>query len=352
MNAVSTPDTDLAAEPALPTVDEAVDVATAILHNVGAPLSSAQLVARSLVQAEQLGHASHGLIRVLEYRDSVAAGQIVADAEPVIASRNGSVAVVDGQWGWGHLAANLAARVAGDLALEAGAGFVAVRNCNHSGRLGEWVEQMAERNLVGIGLLSCGPAVAPLGGLERVLGTNPLAIAVPTGDRPVVLDFATAGVAEGKVRVAAQAGKQVPPGVLQTPDGQPTTDPEQFYAGGSILPFGAHKGYALSVMIQLLGEAFTGGGRPDSTRTLMSNGLVLIALSPEPARPLPEFLAFVDECRARITSSRLASPDRPVLVPGDVEAAIAAGQPDGRLTVAAKLWSELGKIRRAGRSAS
>jgi uncharacterized oxidoreductase len=345
---VSPPDTSVAA----PGLEEAVDVAAAILHDAGAPASAARLVARSLVQAEQMGHASHGLVRVLEYRDSVADGQILAGEVPVVASRSGSVAVVDGQWGWGHLAADLAARLAGDLALETGAGFVSVRNCNHSGRLGEWVENLAARNLIGIGLLSCGPAVAPLGGIERVLGTNPLAIAVPTGDRPVVLDFATAGVAEGKVRVAARARKQVPPGVLQTADGLPTTDPDDFYAGGSILPFGLHKGYALSVMIQLLGEALTGGGRPESQRTLMSNGLVLIALSPDPARPLPEFLGFIDECRERITSSRRASPDRPVLLPGDVEAQTAAAQPDGHLNVAAQLWDELLRIRAAGRSAS
>jgi uncharacterized oxidoreductase len=348
VSAVSAPDTHVCA----PSLDEAVEVAATILQDAGAPEQAARLVAGSLVQAEQMGHASHGLVRVLEYRESVAAGQIAPSEQPVVASRTGSVAVVDGRWGWGHLAAELAARVAGDLALDTGAGFVGVRNCNHSGRLGEWVEHLAARNLIGIGLLSCGPAVAPLGGLERVLGTNPLAIAVPTGDRPVVLDFATAGVAEGKVRVAARAGKQVPPGVLQTADGQPTTDPNEFYAGGSILPFGAHKGYALSVMIQLLGEALTGGGRPESPRTVMSNGLVLIALSPDPARPLPEFLALIDECRERITSSRPTSPERPVLLPGDVEAHTAAAQPSGRVNVAGRLWDELLRIRAAGRSAS
>jgi LDH2 family malate/lactate/ureidoglycolate dehydrogenase len=105
-------------------------------------------------------------------------------------------------------------------------------------------------------------------------------------------------------------------------------------------------------MIQLLGEALTGGGRPESTRTLMSNGLVLIALAPDPARPVPEFLALVDECRARITASRPVAPGQPVLLPGDVEARTAAAQPPGHLNVAAELWDELLRIRAAGRSAS
>jgi uncharacterized oxidoreductase len=331
-------------------ITDAQDLAAAILMQCGAPDAAAQLVARSLVQAEQMGHASHGLVRVLEYRDSVASGQIRPTEEPDVVSCTGSVGVVDGRWGWGHVAADMAARFAAEIGEDTGAGFVAVRNCNHSGRLGEWVEYLATRNLIGIGFLSCGPAVAPLGGIDRVLGTNPIAIAVPTGDRPVVLDFATAGVAEGKVRVAARAGREVPPGVLQTVDGEPTTDPNAFYAGGSILPFGAHKGYALSAVIQLLGEALTGGGRPESPRTLMSNGLVLLALSPEPARQRTEFLELVDECRARITSSRPADPAVPVLMPGDVEMRHAAAQPAGQVAVSAELWDELLGVRQDGRS--
>ncbi|MDQ1525554.1 MAG: hypothetical protein QOG18_167, partial [Microbacteriaceae bacterium] len=280
--------------------------------------------------------------------DSVAAGQIDAAEQPTVVSRTGSVAVVDGRWGWGHLAGELAARTAADIAEDSGVGFVAVRNCNHSGRLGEWVENIAARNLVGIGFLSCGPAVAPLGGLDRVLGTNPLAIAVPTGGRPVVLDFATAGVAEGKVRVAARAGRRIPEGLVQTADGEPTTDPNAFYAGGSILPFGAHKGYGLSVVIQLLGEALTGGGDPQTPRTVMSNGLVLLALSPDPVRQQAQFLHLVDECRARITSSRPVNVDSSILMPGDIEAHHVAAQRTGHVEVAAELWNELLRRRERG----
>lgn len=339
-----------ATEAVYPSLDEARALAAELLESAGAPASAAQVIAHSLVLAERLGHASHGLMRTLEYLDAVAAGQVRPAETPVVSSRAGSTAVVDGRWGWGHLAAELAARIAAEIARDTGVGLVTVRNCNHCGRLGEWVENIAGYGMVGAGFLSCGPAVAPLGGVERVLGTNPLAVAIPTGDqeRPVVLDFATAGVAEGKLRVAAQAGSPAPAGVVQTADGRPTTDPNEFYAGGSILPFGAHKGYGLSVVIQLLGEALTGGGRPDDPRTAAANGLVLLALSPAGLREPADFTARVDQCRDRIMASRPADPGAPVLMPGDVEARLAAAQPPGRLRVTGALWADLRRRRKGG----
>jgi LDH2 family malate/lactate/ureidoglycolate dehydrogenase len=328
-------------EIAYPRIDEARAVAAHILAGAGTPGPAADSIARSLVLADQLGHASHGLVRVLEYEQAAVSGRVDAAETPQVVSRSGSTAVVDGRWGWGQLAARLAAETAAEIAEASGVAIVAVRNCNHSGRLGEWVEYLAEHELVGVGFLSCGPAVAPMGSSERVLGTNPLAVAIPTSDRPVVLDFATAGVAEGKVRIAARTGHSVPPGMLQTEDGRPSTDPNSFYAGGSILPFGLHKGYALSVVIQLLGEALTGGGRPGDERTVLSNGLVLLAWAPGRLQPWPEFTALIDECRSRITGSRPVDPASPVLLPGDVEARHAGEQPTDRVGVDAQLWSEL-----------
>lgn len=325
---------------AFPTVVEATSVASKVLQLAGTPPENAADIARSLVLAEQMGHASHGLVRLLEYRTLAERGQVQAAAEPTVAERSGSTAVVDGRWAWGNLSARLATRTAVEIAQETGVGLVAVRNCNHSGRLGEWVERIAEEGLVGLAFLSCGPAVAPFGGLERVLGTNPLAVAVPTADRPVVLDFATAAVAEGKVRVAARKGAQLPPGGVQTAEGRPTTDPNDFYDGGAILPFGQHKGYALSVVIQLLGDALT-GSRPSAPRYGETNGLVVMAIAAERLQLLDEFRSIIEEDRARILGSRPINPATGPLLPGDVEARTAAAQPAGQVAVAATLWAEL-----------
>jgi uncharacterized oxidoreductase len=336
-----------------PSVAEAVGVAATVLESVGAPTPAARSIAESLVQAERMGHASHGLIRVLEYRASALDAQIVAAAVPVVERRSGGTAVIDGQWGWGHLTARLASDVAIELAEANGVGMVGARACNHSGRLGEWVERIAAHGLVGIGWLSCGPAVAAPGGTSRTLGTNPLAIAVPTGDdsMPVVLDFATAGYAEGKVRVAAHDGKQLPPGVLQTKDGDPTTDPHDFYLGGALLPFGGHKGYGLSVMIQILGDALCGTG-PQRGRELMSNHLLLIAVSPGRLQSIPVFHEVVGQVQQRIRSTAPDGSPEAVLLPGDVEARTVASQLPDHVAVSGVVWSELGKLVQEGHGAT
>ena len=134
-----------------------------------------------------------------------------------------------------------------------------------------------------------------------------------------MLDFATAGYAEGKVRVAARDGKQLPPGVLQTKDGDPTTDPQDFYLGGALLPFGGHKGYGLSVMIQILGDALCGTG-PQKGRELMSNHLLLIAVSPGRLQSIPVFHEVVGQVQQRIRSTAPDGSPEAVLLPGDVEA--------------------------------
>ena len=337
---------------AYPSVADAVRVAATILESVGAPAQAARSVAESLVLAERMGHASHGLIRVLEYRASALDAQIVSTAVPIVDRRSGGTAVVDGQWGWGHLTARLASDLAIELAEANGIGIVGTRACNHSGRLGEWVERIAARGLIGIGWLSCGPAVAAPGGTSRTLGTNPIAIAVPTGDDsvPVVLDFATAGYAEGKVRVAARDGKRLPPGVLQTKDGEPTTDPQDFYAGGALLPFGGHKGYGLSVMIQILGDALCGTG-PQQGRELMSNHLLLLAVSPGNLQSIPVFHDVVGQVQQRIRSTAPDDSPDAVLLPGDVEARTVASQHPDQVAVSGALWSELGKLAQEGQGA-
>ena len=317
------------------------DLAVRAFENLGTPSGAAHTVVRSLIEADRLGHASHGVVRVLEYAAAIRAGHIHPAEQPTVATRFDAAAVVDGRWGWGHLAAGLAARTAAELAEKSGSGYVSVRRCNHSGRLGEWVEEIAGRGLIGIGMLSCGPAVAPLGARERVLGTNPIAVAIPADDRSdvVVMDFATAAAAEGKIRVAARHGKSIGEGLVQTVDGRPTTDPADFYAGGSILPFGAHKGYALSVIIQIIGEALTDSASDDENLA-RSNGLVLFAINPAVAGSWPEFRTRASATRARI---RAAQPNdgAEILLPGDVERRHAAGLPAGQIAIDTALWADL-----------
>ena len=212
-------------------------------------------MARSLVLSNLVGHDSHGVIRLAQYAAWIADGQI----RPAAAARRPApqaAAVVDGGWGFGQPAAQLATRTAAELAREHAVAAVTIRDCNHVGRLGEYVAELASAGLMGLAFCNSGAVVAPFGGTGRALGTNPFAWAAPgAGPDPLVLDFSTAGVAEGKLRVAGAEGREVAPGLIVDSGGQPTTRPEDFFAGGALLPFGGHKGSGMSIMIELLRRA-------------------------------------------------------------------------------------------------
>src|SRR6185436_4329630 len=174
-------------------------------------------------------------------------GQVKPAARPFVQSRYQATARVDGARGWGQPAAHLATQTVLEVAQASGIGAVTIDHCNHVGRLGEYVELMAQSGFIGLMLCNSDILVAPFAGRQRVMGTNPIAIAVPlgAGQPPLVSDFATSGVAEGKLRVAQAKGENVAPGLILDREGQPSQDPQDFYLGGMLLPLGGHKGSGL-----------------------------------------------------------------------------------------------------------
>lgn len=154
-------------------------VAAAVLDGAGTPSDLAELVAHSLVESNLVGHDSHGVMRLRQYTSMAASGQVQPAARAIVSHTFGATAVVDGLFGWGQPAAQLATRTAGELAESYGVAAVTISNCNHVGRLGEYVETLARGGLVGMALCNTDAAVAPFGGRTRMLGTNPIAYAVP-----------------------------------------------------------------------------------------------------------------------------------------------------------------------------
>ncbi len=199
------------------------------------------------------------------WRSSIAATSCPA-AEPVVAYERGAFARVDGRRGWGQLAARLAAETAIRLAQSHGVGAVTVDRCTHVGRLGEYVEEIAAAGLVGHALGNADPAVAPPGTAVRAMGTNPVAWAIPrAGGDPVLVDFATAEMAEGKLRVAVAREELLPLAAIVDVHGRPSQTPSDFYDGGALVPFGGHKGYGLSVAAELIARGLSrrrARGRP------------------------------------------------------------------------------------------
>src|SRR5687767_2088944 len=237
-------------------VDALQDVAARIFTAAGTPEDLAKHVAQHLVKANLSGHDSHGVIRIPAYVTQIKSGRLAADGRPEVIEQGASSAVVDGTCGFGQVAASFAMDVAIKKASETGMGGVAVRRCNHIGRLGHYSEEAASRGFIAfVSYGSAGPSSghsAPFGGAQRHFGTNPISFGIPSKETtPVVVDFATTVVAEGKLQVARAKHAPLPPGCIVDKDGQPSTDAEDFYAGGMILPMGGHKGYALSLVTAL-----------------------------------------------------------------------------------------------------
>ncbi len=309
------------------TADQLRRVATSVFRATGAPEDIAARVADSLVDANLAGHDSHGVMRIPQYVNGIAAGEIVVTARPEVAKENAATALVDGHWTFGQVAADYATRVAVRKACELGVAAVGLVRAHHVGRLGEWTELAASEGVIMIvfaGGFGGGHGAAPFGGAGIAYGTNPLSFGLPAGERPpVMVDFATTAVAAGKIRVAMAKGEQLPPGCIVDKQGRPTTNPADYFAGGFMLPAGGHKGYGLAVAAELLSQALTGAetlaeanlGGPFYARS----GSLFLALDPGLFRPREEYGRRVDATIDRIKAIPPAPGFTEVLLPGEPE---------------------------------
>jgi hydroxycarboxylate dehydrogenase B len=318
---------------------------TAIFQAAGAPPATAELVASSLVTANLLGHDSHGVIRVQEYCEEIAAKTLVPDARPTVLAETPTTATVSGHWGFGQVTARYGAEVALRKAQEANVAVVGLVQQNHIGRLGEWSALLARAGLVGM-VVTGGwrpPAVsaAPFGGAARILSTNPYSFAIPTGRHDIVLvDFATTVSAEGKVRVARAKGVPVPPGVLIDKQGRPSTNPDDYYEGGALLPAAGHKGYALSVVADLLSILV---GADVHGRDWNCTGSFLLALKIDAFRPLAEFAAAADRRLDEVKAVPPAPGFAEVLIPGEPERRSQVERERDGIVVPAATWQALSR---------
>jgi len=332
--------------PRLP-ADELSATVAAIFRAAGAGEDAAALVADALLDAELCGHPSHGLIRVPEYLGQIREGVIDPAAQPEIVSDRGATLVVDGNWGFGQVVATQATEWLIERTREHGSAAVAVRRCAHVGRAGVYPERAAAQGLVGFAFVNGGgakPRVAPHGGRRAVFGTNPIAAAVPLpGSDPVVIDFSTAAVASGKIRVLRQRGEPLPEGWIIDADGRPTTSAEDYYAGGMLLPAAAHKGYALCLLVELLAGCLTGAGSPGvpDSGYQVGNGLFLQAFSVEAFMPLESFAVAAGRLADVLHDTPPAEGSERVMLPGEPERRLAAEGSEAGVEVSAPTWESI-----------
>jgi uncharacterized oxidoreductase len=302
--------------------------ADSLFRACGVPPEEAARVAQSLVLANLSGHDSHGMIRVIQYADAIKDGRLKPGAPFNIVKQTAAVMVVDGGWGLGMVQAHrLLDRLiprAEAIGLAAGT----LRNCGHIGRLGEYAEEAAAAKMAFLGTVNnhgfCR-GVAPPGGKEARIGTNPLCIGIPTRSDPVVLDIGTSVVAEGKVRVAFNKAQQVPQGWLLDPDGKPTTDPGVLYKDprGTILPLGgsqAYKGFGIGLVLDMLVGGFSGApcsapGLPN----MSGNAVFFLVLDINQFAGAEHFLKEVSGLARNIKTCPKAEGIQEVLVPGEPE---------------------------------
>ncbi len=298
-----------------------------IFLRVGAPEATARRVSTALVDANLTGHDSHGVFRIMEYLERIENKEINPAGTPGVLGENGGMALVDGNWGFGQVSAEYATKLAIEKSREHKIAGVGVVRCSHIGRLGEYSTLAARSGVIALvtaGGFGVPPGAAPFGGSKAALSTNPISMGFPATQVPMVLmDFATTQVAAGKIRVAADKGEQLPPGCILDAEGRPTTDPQEFFNGGTMQHFGGHKGYGLSVAVDLLGGALTGAPFYAESQIGKSiygtSGTFIVAIDPEAFRPLGDFHSLADGLIRRIRDIPPAPGVREVLIPGEPE---------------------------------
>ncbi len=297
---------------------------------LGVPAGDAATVARLMVRADLYGYDTHGTFRLRQYVNRLRDGGTNPRATVTVAVERDATAVVDGDNGLGHLAMLHATELAMEKAAAHGIGWVGVRNGNHAGPASLYVTLPAAKDMIGLyGAVGSANHVAPFGGVELLLGTNPMAIAIPAGTSPpFVLDMATTAAAAGKIKTLAQRGETIPEGWMVDRSGKPLTDPTRQHEG-LLLPIGGAKGYGLAMAIGLLAGTLNGAafGRDvvnftKDTSSATNTGQFIAAISVAAFADIDGFKATADAVFADMCRSETLPDHDPVRIPGGRRGAI------------------------------
>lgn len=328
---------------------ELTDIAVRILRRIATNDDDTQTVAEHLVSAQLAGHDSHGIIRIPQYHQHAREGRLNVAAKVEVERETPATALLNGNWTWGQVIAKRAMDMAIEKARHRHIAAVGARQCYHIGRVGSYALMAAEAGFIaqiwcnGHGIVR----VAPWGGAEARLATNPIAVAIPTSGRPILVDITTSVVAEGKVRLAKNKGVNVPDGWLLDKHGQPTNDPSTLYDNGTLLPFGGpvgHKGFGLGLAVDLLGGALTGAGCGAMSKEKIGNGLFIEVIDPSAFVERAEFLRRVDDYAAYIRSAKPAPGVKEILLPGEPEFSMEEQRRRDGIPVDDETWRQVREV--------
>ena len=327
-----------------------------IFIRAGCSPAEGERIGSYLVGANLTGHDSHGVARVPRYLQWLRVGRVVPDRKVAVVTETPVLAVIDGLNGFGQTVAPQAVAIGIEKCQAMGLSLVALRNAGHVGRVGDWAEMAAAEGLVSVHFVNAAGSllVAPYGGVEKRLSTAPYCVGIPReGQDPIVLDFATSIVAEGKVLVASRGGKKLPKGALIDADGSLSEDPAVLYGPytpdgprdhakgtGAIRAFGEHKGSGLAFICELLGGALTGTGATAPNRRF-ANGMLAFYIDPDVVDPANffdgEIARYVDFIRA---TKPIAGVEQ-VLIPGDPERKMRAERSRNGIPLPDDTWAAI-----------
>ncbi|MCA8988545.1 MAG: Ldh family oxidoreductase [Planctomycetaceae bacterium] len=322
-----------------------------ILQAGGASESEAQVVAQELASANLVGHDSHGVMRLVQYCDFIRDGHIKPGVVPEIIREGAAFLVVDAHFSFGQVASSFTMERLQTKARDCGTANAFIRNCNHVGRLGSYTEAAAKAGFAALMAVNApGPGqVAPFGALERRMGTNPISMAGPGVSEPIVLDMTTSATAEGKLRVAFQSGKSIPEGWILDGHGNASTNPGDYYAepNGCILPLGgplAHKGFGLSVMVDLFCGILSGSGVGRTDLPRGANGVWMELIDIDQVVGREEYDRWIATYDRHIkTAARRPGVDS-ILLPGEMEQSVSRERQQTGISIPDETWRQLKEL--------
>jgi L-2-hydroxycarboxylate dehydrogenase (NAD+) len=309
-----------------------------IFSKIGCSNTDADIAAKALLAADLRGIDSHGIARLTGYVRLWQVRRVNATPQIKITHETPSTAVVTGDAGLGLVVAPFAMQVAIDKAATCGTGWVSVKNSNHFGIAGYHAMMALPHDMIGIAMTNASALVAPTFSVERMLGTNPIAVAIPAGAEPAfVADFATTTAANGKLEILQRKNAAAPTGWIQTKEGGPSTDANELKNGGSLLPLGgdrehsSHKGYALGAIVDIFSAVLSGANYgpwvpPFPAYVPMPENLpgegighFFGAMRIDAFRTADEFKQHMDNWITRFRSAKTVAGEAKVIIPGDPE---------------------------------
>lgn len=323
--------------------------AAAVLEAAGVPASTASIVAESLVAANLRGVDSHGVQLLIWYTEQIRAGNVDVHQAGNVASERGACLVYDGANGIGQLISTKCCEHAIRMAENSGIGMVVARNSTHFGACAWWAQKISSAGMLGIVMCNATSLVAPWQGRDKMLGTNPICMAVP-GPNTFLLDMATTTVALNKIYKALLSGeKSIPEGWAMDRDGRPTTDP-QTAIEGLPTPLGGYKGSGLAVMVEILCAVLSGGAMLNDVGGIrvksipMGASHMFLAIDIARFMPMEQFVARMQWLRETITHARPAHGFEEVMIAGDPEWRMEAARLRDGIPVARGIWDQLSQL--------